>query len=303
MFQKWSASSTPLFSNCLFFQTPPSCIIQTMNDAHEEVKVICCDIDGTLVRDDKSLSEENMEWIRKAVAERNVAFTLVSGRMYNGVRPFYDMLGISGPISCYNGGTLYDDEGNIVEDHRIPHETALKLVEIQRRSKVGMILFNDRKWYLEKLDNYIYPHKRKIYLSECETGSFDRFLGQFDSNKILFMSPSDSDLDRVQAMVKEAGLFEDALTPYRAEHCLELIPASVNKGLAIEALSRHFGVPCANIMALGDDTNDIEMLKTAGISVAMGNAVPAAKQAARFETCTNNENGVAKAIQRFVFGM
>ena len=278
-----------------------TCIIVAME--HEEVKAICCDIDGTLVRDDKTLSAENIKWIRKAVEEKGIPFTLVSGRMYNGVKPFYEALGISGPLSCYNGGTLYDSDGNIVEEHRIPHDTALKVLEIQRRSKVGMILFNDRKWYLEKLDNYIYPHKRKIYLSECEVGSFDRFLSQFDSNKMLFMTPSDAELDLVQSMVAQAGLFDGALTPYRAEHCLELIPAGVHKGLAMEALSRHFGVPCTNIMALGDDTNDIEMLHTAGISIAMGNAVPAAKAAARFGTDTNGNDGVAKAIQRFVFGL
>ena len=91
-----------------------TCIIVAME--HEEVKVICCDIDGTLVRDDKTLSAENIKWIRKAVEEKGIPFTLVSGRMYNGVKPFYEALGISGPLSCYNGGTLYDSEGNIVGD-------------------------------------------------------------------------------------------------------------------------------------------------------------------------------------------
>ena len=75
----------------------------------ETVKVICCDIDGTLVRNDKSLSEENIKWIHKAVHEAGVHFTLVSGRPVNGVLPFYRRMGITGPVSCFNGGTLVDD--------------------------------------------------------------------------------------------------------------------------------------------------------------------------------------------------
>ncbi len=269
----------------------------------ENVKVICCDIDGTLLRDDKSLSEENIYWIKKAVKEKNVSFTLVSGRMYNGVKPFYEPLGVTGPVSCYNGGTLYDSDGNIITEHRINHEIALKLLEIYHKTGVGLILFNDKNWYLEKLDVFMYPNKKKMYLSECVVGNFDELLNQFDTNKVLFMSPNEEDLDCVDKLVREAGLYDGLLTGYRIKPCLELIPSTVNKGLAIDALASYFKVSHANIMALGDDTNDIEMLTKAGVSVAMQNATVQAKEAARYVTDTNNYDGVAKAIKRFVFGL
>lgn len=269
----------------------------------ENVKVICCDIDGTLLRDDKSLSEENIYWIKKAVKEKNVSFTLVSGRMYNGVKPFYEPLGVTGPVSCYNGGTLYDSDGNIITEHRINHEIALKLLEIYHKTGVGLILFNDKNWYLEKLDDFMYPNKKKMYLSECVVGNFDELLNQFDTNKVLFMSPNEEDLDCVDKLVREAGLYDGPLTGYRIKPCLELIPSTVNKGLAIDALASYFKVSHANIMALGDDTNDIEMLTKAGVSVAMQNATAQAKETARYVTDTNNNDGVAKAIKRFVFGL
>ena len=268
-----------------------------------EVKVICCDIDGTLVRDDKSLSEENKYWIKKAVQEEGVAFTLVSGRMYNGVRPFYDQLGITGPVSCYNGGTLYDSAGHIVEDHRVPHDISMKVLEVQKQVGIPLILFNDQKWYLQKEDNYVHPKKLKVYQTECIEGDFEKFLSEFDTNKLLFMTPEAAKLDEVEAILRSMGMDKDSLTFYRSSDFLELMPFGVNKGMAIDALARHFKISKDEIMAIGDDYNDIEMLKRAGYSVAVANAVEDAKAVAKYITDSNMEDGVAKAIQRFVFGL
>lgn len=268
----------------------------------EQVKVICCDIDGTLVRDDKSLSDANKLWIKKAVQEKGVEFTLVSGRMYNGVHPFYDELGITGPISCYNGGSLYNKEGKIVEDHRVPHDIAMQVLEVQKKIKVPLILFNDQKWYLQEEDNYVHPKKLRVYQTECIEGDFHQLLNEFDSNKLLFMSPDTSKLDEVETTLRNMGMADGKLTFYRSTDFLELMPYGVNKGMAIDALARYFKISPAQIMAIGDDYNDIEMLQRAGISVAMDNAVDEARAVAKYTTDTNMNDGVAKAIQRFVFG-
>ena len=269
----------------------------------EQVKVICCDIDGTLVRDDKSLSDANKYWVKKAVQEKGVAFTLVSGRMYNGVRPFYDDFGITGPISCYNGGSLYNSDGRIVEEHRVPHDIAMRVLEVQKQTGVPLILFNDQKWYLQKQDNYVYPKKLRVYQTDCIEGDFTQFLSEFDTNKLLFMTPDKAKLDEVESILRNLKMADGELTFYRSTDFLELMPYCVNKGMAIDALSRYFKISPAQIMAIGDDYNDIEMLQRAGISVAMGNAVEQAKQAAKYITDTNMNDGVAKAIQRFVFGI
>ena len=90
---------------------------------------------------------------------------------------------------------------------------------------------------------------------------------------------------------------------YRNQDFLEIMAVGYNKGSAIDALAEHFGIPFSSIMALGDDYNDIPMLEKAGYSVAMENSVPEAKAAAKYITDTNNNDGVAKAIKRFVFGL
>lgn len=269
----------------------------------EQVKVICCDIDGTLVRDDKSLSDANKYWIKKAVLEKGVEFTLVSGRMYNGVRPFYDEFGITGPISCYNGGSLYNSEGKIVEDHRVPHDISMRVLEVQKEVGVPLILFNDQKWYLQEEDDYVHPKKLRVYQTECIEGDFKQLLNEFDTNKLLFMTPDKEKLDKVESILRNMGMADGSLTFYRSTDFLELMPYGVNKGMAIDALARYFKISPAQIMAIGDDYNDIEMLQRAGISVAMENGVDKAKTVAKYITDTNMNDGVAKAIQRFVFGI
>ena len=273
-----------------------------MEDFRTDVKVICCDIDGTLVRDDKSLSEENIFWIHKAVHEAGVHFTLVSGRMVNGVRPFYDRMGINGPVSCYNGGTLVDEDGNIVDEHRMPHDIAMALMDVRDRNKADAIIFDGMKWFLETRDCYPYPQKRRIYECDCETGNFRDLLKKFDTNKVIFLSPDKRVLDDVDADIRRT-MDTSRISFYRNADFLEIMASGYDKGSAIDALAHYYGIDYSHIMALGDDYNDVPMLKKAGISVAMENSVPEAKAAAKYITDTNNNDGVAKAIKKLVFGI
>ena len=270
----------------------------------ETVKVICCDIDGTLVRNDKSLSEENIRWIHKAVHEAGVHFVLVSGRMVNGVRPFYDRMGITGPVSCYNGGMLVDEEGNIVDDsHRMPHDLALSLMDVREKfPDVSAIIFDGMKWFLETKDCYAYKPKVKIYESDCSVGVFRKLLGTFDTNKFLFMSPVKGRLEEVRAEI-EKTIDTSRVSFYRNADFMELMASGYDKGSAIDALSAYYGVEKSCIMAIGDDYNDVPMLQNAGISVAMENSVPEAKAVARYITDTNENDGVAKIIKRLVFNL
>ena len=268
------------------------------------VKVICCDIDGTLVRDDKSLSEENIRWIQKAVYEAGVHFCLVSGRMINGVRPFYKRLGVSGPVVCYNGGMFVDENGKVLYDnHRMPHDIAMKLCDIRDMfPDVNALIFDGNRWFLETRDCYSYRPKRLAYESECEVGNFRTLLQGFDTNKFTFMSRVPERLEEVRAEV-DSLIVADRVGFYRNADFLEVMAAGFDKGTAIDVLESYYGVDKSCIMAIGDDYNDVPMLEKAGISVAMENSVPEATAVARYITDTNENDGVAKIIKRLVFNL
>ena len=133
-------------------------------------------------------------------------------------------------------------------------------------------------------------------------GDFRELLGKFDTNKMIFMSPDKEVLASILAEI-ERKIDKSRYTAYRNADFLEVMPSGYDKSSAIDALARLFDVDLSQIMALGDDYNDIPMLKRAGCSVAMANAVPEAKAAAKHVTDTNNNDGVAKAIRKYVFGL
>ncbi|MBR2282681.1 MAG: HAD family hydrolase, partial [Spirochaetales bacterium] len=227
-----------------------------------KVKAICCDIDGTLVKDDKSLSEENIRWIRNAY-NAGVHFTLVSGRPVTGVRPFYERMEITGPVSCFNGGTMVDEDSTIIDDHRMDHSTASTLIDIRERNQdesLDMILFDGMDWYLERRNSYCYAIKRRIYNCECGVGRFRELIDRFDTNKVVFLSPKPEKLAAIVQDIRES-LDVSKLTLYRSGDFLEVMVSGYDKGSAIDALARHYGIGNSEIMAIGDDYNDIPMLK------------------------------------------
>lgn len=265
-----------------------------------DVKLICCDIDGTLARDDKTISSTNIHWIQKAIQEASVRFTLVSGRPESGIKPFYEKIGISGLISCFNGGRLLDESGTVLDDHRVPHDVAMRIMDIWKNFKVDMVIFNGSDWYIQDRDSYAYRSRRGIYLKDCITGDLRQMIQSFDSNKCFFLSEDPEVLRELEnQIIQKIGLSE--IVTHRSEDFLEVTARGYDKGTAVTALSRIYNIPISQIMAIGDEDNDVEMLKTAGISVAMANATASAKAAAKYMTDTNNDDGVAKAIQRFVF--
>lgn len=268
-----------------------------------DIRAICCDVDGTLVRDDKSLSDENCEWIHKAVHQAGIPFTVVSGRPLNGILPFYQKIGITGPVSCFNGGTLVDENGNIVDDHRMSYDLALSICNIHDKyPNLDMIIFNGMKWYLETKDCYSYEKKKRVYNSECLLGNLRSLLTEFDTNKIIFMGPSSSSLDAIMDEIgKTVGV--ENVTLYRNLDFLEVMPSGYDKSTSVDSLAKLLKIDVSQIMAIGDDYNDIAMLQKAGYPVAMANSVPEVKAIAKYVTDTNNNDGVAKAIQKLIFNL
>lgn len=269
----------------------------------EDIRLIICDIDGTLARDDKTVSEENIAWIRKAIDEKGIRFVLASGRTYSSVQPFYDLLQLSDPIICYNGAMIIDGDTTILEDHRIPPATAMRILKIQRKTGVGMVLYDGLDWFLEDRDEYIYPSKYAVYKNDCTVGNFDSLLRQFDTNKFLFMSKSDVDLDNVWQEIMASGIDAGQLAFCREDDYLEIMPGGFDKGTALDSLSRHLGITRKRILAIGDDIIDVSMFGKAGLSVAMENAASTVQEKAMFVTASNEADGVAEAIKKLVFGL
>lgn len=266
----------------------------------EEIKVICCDIDGTLLKDDKTLSEENRLWISKSVREKGIKFVIVSGRILRSVRSIYDRIGVSGPASCLNGTFFVDEYDNVLASHKIDVSDALKVVEAHEECKVQMLGINENTWYTEERGNFIYKRKLPMYMQEPVIINQRKLVETTAINKFVFMSENKADLNRVYEVLNK-NVPAGHLSFYPGKDFLEVMTGGITKGTAVDDLIEYYKVDRNNIMALGDDVNDVEMIQKAGLGIAMGNALDFLKQSADDITDTNMNDGVAKAIRKYVF--
>lgn len=265
-----------------------------------DIKLICCDVDGTLVRKDKSLSPENIYWIKRACSELGIIFVIVTGRMSHAVRYLQSQLGTSEMVSCLNGAVLYNEKHNIICNHTIPFDTQRKIIMAYERSDVDLLFISEDTWYTKSRSGYLYSKKLPIYQHESILYNF----GHDDliaANKYIAMADCKDKLLQFEREISSLLSDEGELSFYAGSDFLELMPRGINKGVAIDDLMKYYGLAKSQIMTIGDDFNDIEMLSKSGVSVAMGNAVAEVKSIAKYVTSTNEENGVARIIEQLLF--
>jgi len=265
------------------------------------IEILCCDIDGTLVRDDKSLSEENKYWIRRLVKEKGVKFVLVSGRLLAAMKGFNEAIGIKEAVSCYNGCSFYNEDYKLIYEHRLSTEIANKILAVSRKVGMELVFFDDTDWIIEDMNSFVYEQKLPLYMCPPVICPFEKFLEKKQTNKIIALDKDSKKIKNFKEELRKVGIDEKNTTLYLTNTFFEVMPKGYSKGTAIEDLSKYYKVDKSKIMAIGDDYNDIEMLKMAGLSIGMGNSVPEVKEIVDWITDTNMNDGVAKAIQKYFF--
>lgn len=264
-------------------------------------RAICCDADGTLLTTDKKITDENRYWIQRVVKEKNVKFVIVSGRMLTGIRKFYSELGITGAASCCNGTCLFDENDNLIQDYRVDGKYLPVIVDCAHEHKLDLLYIVGNDWYMESRDNWTYNIKLKFYFKDCIIADMHNLITEKCPNKMVVMSQDKSILNGFKEDLISRGLTGDKIFYYEGKDFLEMMPFCADKSLAVETLSKAYDIPIEQIIAIGDDFNDIKMLKTAGLGVAMANACPEVKAVSDCQTLSNDENGVAAIIKKLFF--
>ncbi|MGL4739785.1 MAG: Cof-type HAD-IIB family hydrolase [Sarcina sp.] len=273
-------------------------------------KMICIDMDGTLLNSKKKLSEENRKALKKAYDE-DVHIIICTGRNSRSALYFADQIGIESAIISNNGALVMDESGEVLLFKEIlDKQQCQKILDISKKYKtipnfhsVGKIYLNSkfRKFINDMFFNRNVPEKYKIENVYLKAQS--AWTNLFDENKEFFgkcimLDKSRDKLNRISEELKETGLFE--LT-YSGKYCLEINSKGVSKGRAVRMLSEHYGIKQEEIICIGDNGNDISMIKYAGLGVAMKNGTEEVKSIADYITDTNDNNGVAKVVEKFIF--
>lgn len=261
------------------------------------VRLLVSDVDGTLVDRNKEITPATVAAVEQLRAA-GVAFTLISARPMSGLRPLLDTLSLDGDVAAFNGGIVFRRDGTIVRHATLPRAVAEGVMAIADGAAVDTWLFADDRWYATDPDGPHTASERRSSAQEPVTvAAFDDLLDRAD--KITFVSDDEPALhalyERVHAAFGAVATVAQSQTYY-----LDVTAAVANKGDGVETLAEALGVDLADTAVIGDQANDLPMLARAGLSIAMGNAPDRVKAAAHETTRTNNEDGVAHAIDHLV---
>ncbi|MFS4456794.1 HAD family hydrolase [Maribacter sp. 2304DJ31-5] len=262
-----------------------------------KIKILCSDLDGTLLTTKSDVSEVTIAEIGRIKNE--VKVILVSARMPNGMRYLQKRLKINDqPLICYNGALILDGEKEKLSV-TIPLEIVAKIHQLSEPLKTDLGLYYKDEWYVPKDSERVqketlYTRTDPVFKSTLETLS-DWETRDVSAHKIMLMGTKEGS-DRLMPMLTDK--FSSILNLYRSNDTLiEIAPKAVSKLKAIELLLSG-NETLDDVWAFGDNYNDMEMLKKCGLGIAVANAREEVKTIANHITLKNTENGVAHFLNQ-----
>lgn len=261
------------------------------------VRLIALDLDGTLLTKGHTVSDGNAAAVREAVAA-GVHIVLATSRWYLLAKRTADALGITSPIICHNGAMVRSpvDDSRLL-DLEIPADAAAEIAAIADAGHYeGMVTVDDLTYMITKMPN-VDPARLPAGMVLTERLS-DHVHGRAEG--FLFFGQDAVDGVRARLGDRYAGVLNVAFG-YSATFpmYLNIVHAGADKGRALTLVCEHVGVPLADAMAIGDAAPDLEMMRVAGLSMAMGNAPDDVKAQVDVVGPSNEDDGVAWAIREF----
>lgn len=267
-------------------------------------KLIVTDMDGTLLNSKGEVSIENKEAL-KELQSRGIHVAIATGRIYTTAKVYAKYLGIVTPIICCNGAMVKNLENNEkIYSKAIDKEDCLKIVEICKKHNLYFHFYSDDTIFGEELKN------KMLYFSEWAKTlkEEDRIKIEivkdikevFERETIYKFGIQSENLELLDIVRDEINSSLNCEAHKSLSDMLDIMSKGVTKGNAIKSLAQSLGVELEEVIAIGDNENDISMIKYAGLGVAMGNAEDKVKRVSDFVTDTNDNHGVSKVIKEFM---
>lgn len=261
-------------------------------------RMIAIDLDDTLLNRQLKISPRNKEYILRA-REAGIQVTLATGRMFRSALPYAKELEINIPIVTYQGALVKAAGTGEVLIHRpVPMDLARETIAWGKRLGYHINIYVDDTLYVEKITPEAEDYSKISGIPAHPVGDLQKFLQQ-PPTKILFVGESKN----LDDLAKEMGThFGASLHICKSKpHFLEFSHPEATKGHALDALAKGWGFTAEQVIAIGDAPNDLEMISYAGLGAVMGNALPEVKAKADYVTSTNEQDGVAEVIAKFIF--
>jgi len=268
-------------------------------------KLVCIDLDGTLLTDEKTITKENIETIRKA-SSLGINICIATGRIYKFVDHIKETLGNKIKVIASNGGIILKED-EALSFKTLSYEEILRLKNLTKDYNVDIYLNTENEIISEKSIPKTYSYKvinnglkDRYKVNIVENYPFEnlKYDKKYKIVKAICINKDDlNEVKKVRQLLEETNKFEISSAEH---HYCEINSKGVSKGKAVEELAKSLKIDIKEVMCIGDGGNDIEMLKRAGISIAMKNGMEDVKSLANYITEDNNNSGVAKAIEKFI---
>ena len=264
-------------------------------------RVLAADLDGTLVTDDKRVTERTKEAV-KAMTEKGGIMVLASGRPSHGIWPVAKELSLDeegGYILAYNGGELIDcRDGSIKFSVSLPKERIPQIISLSRQYETAILTYEGADIITESSeDPYVHGEARNVRMNIRQIDDLIAYL-DFPVVKLMMVG-SEEKIAEMEPIVREALGEEFSVFRSEAYH-LEILPAGIDKGSGLVKTLEYLNIPAQESIACGDYDNDVPMVKAAGLGVSMENGCPMIRECADYITASNEADGVARVIERFM---
>ena len=263
-----------------------------------DIRLLLSDVDGTLVSTDKELSDAARA-AAKALGEAGIALAIVSSRPPRGMRMLVEPLGLKLPLAGCNGGVLANPDLSVIETRPIDAEAARSIVDFLLKQGLDVWVYTADAWFVRDPQA---PHvAREAWIVKFDaTVVADFAVRQLDhAIKIVGVSDDYPLVARSEAAA-QALLGDMASATRSAAHFLDVTNPKANKGVVVETLAKRLSISPAEVATIGDMPNDVLMFHASGFSIAMGNASDAVKAQASAVTDSNDDDGFAKAVRKFL---
>jgi len=263
----------------------------------EPVRLLLADVDGTLVTKDKVLTQRSIEAVRE-LRDAETLFALTSGRPPRGMQMLIEPLSLSTPISAFNGGLVTEPDMTVLEQKVIPDELVPAIIAMLESAGLDVWIYSGAEWLVRDLQA---PHiARESFTVQFDPTLVESFDGHTEDVAKLVGVSDDHDL--VASVARAAhDEFGDHISAARSQpYYLDVTHPGANKGEVVKFLSARYDIPEEQIATIGDMPNDVLMFARSGLSIAMGQSDREVQRAARRVTGSNEEDGFANAVERFI---
>ena len=261
------------------------------------IRLVLADVDGTLVRPDKSLSERSIGAVHR-LHDRGIHFAITSGRPPRGMEMLVEPLELASPIAAFNGGLMVKPEMDVLEQRTVPEQLVGQTIELLEEFDLDAWIYRGSDWLVRDPDGpHVAREQQTVQFPPTVVESFAGIDGGVA--KIVGISDDYDAVARASAAARER--FGDHVSAARSQpYYLDVTHPDANKGVVATYLAQWFDISSDDIATIGDMPNDVLMFARSGLSIAMGNADREVQRAARRVTTSNEDEGFANAVERFI---